>query len=119
MFRSLFGQQKPQNFSPVNRINAHQLAEMMKTNNDLVLVDVRTAGEYEYDGRITDSQLIPLSMLAARLDELPKDKPIVCICRSGNRSHTACEHLAVSGFSDIYNLSGGMLGWRRAGLPYE
>lgn len=119
MFRSLFGRQKPQNFSPVNHINAHQLAEMMQNNGDLILVDVRTPGEYEYDGRIPRSQLIPLSMLASSLDQLPKDKPIVCICRSGNRSHTACEHLAVNGFSDIYNLAGGIMGWRRAGLPFE
>lgn len=119
MFRSLFGRQRPQNFSPVNHIDAHQLAEMMQNNNDLILVDVRTPGEYEYDGHITGSQLIPLSLLAARLDELPQEKPIVCICRSGNRSHTACEHLAVNGFNEVYNLSGGMLGWRRAGLPFE
>jgi rhodanese-related sulfurtransferase len=58
-------------------------------------------------------------MLSSQLDELPKDKTIVCICRSGNRSHTACEHLSVNGFTDVINLSGGMFGWRRAGLPYE
>lgn len=119
MFHSLFGRQKPQRSSPVKHIDAHQLAEMMQNHDDLILVDVRTAGEYEFDGHIAGSQLIPLSLLAARLDELPKDKPIVCICRSGNRSHTACEHLAVNGFTDIYNLSGGMLGWRYAGLPFE
>jgi rhodanese-related sulfurtransferase len=119
MFQSLFGQKKPQNFSPVKHIDAHQLAEMMENRDDLVLLDVRTPGEYEYDGRIDGSQLIPLSILATSLDQLPKDKPIVCICRSGNRSHTACEHLSVNGFSDIYNLAGGMMGWRRAGLPHQ
>jgi rhodanese-related sulfurtransferase len=115
MFQSLFGRR----FSSVKHIDAHQLAEMMQNNDDLILVDVRTPGEYEYDGRIADSKLIPLSLLATSLDELPQDKTIVCICRSGNRSHTACEHLSVNGFTDIYNLSGGMLGWRRAGLPFE
>lgn len=119
MFQSLFGRQKLQNFSTVKHIDAQQLAEMMKNNDDLILVDVRTPGEYEYDGRIAGSQLIPLSMLASSLDELPKDKTIVCICRSGNRSHTACEHLSVNGFADIYNLAGGMIGWRRAGLPHQ
>jgi rhodanese-related sulfurtransferase len=119
MFQSLFGRQKPQNFSAVQHIDAQQLAEMMENNNDIVLVDVRTPGEYEYDGRIDGSKLIPLSILASSLDELPKDKTIVCICRSGNRSHTACEHLSVNGFANIYNLAGGMMGWRRAGLPYE
>lgn len=119
MFNSLFGARKPRTFSPVKHINANQLAEMMENNDDIVLVDVRTPGEYEYDGRIAGSQLIPLSMLSSQLDELPKDKTIVCICRSGNRSHTACEHLAVNGFTDVINLSGGMMGWRYAGLPFE
>jgi rhodanese-related sulfurtransferase len=119
MFRSFFGRRKPQNFSPVKHIDAYQLAEMMQNNDDLLLVDVRTPGEYEYDGRIVGSRLVPLALFAARLDELPQDKTIVCICRSGNRSHTACEHLAANGFSDIYNLDGGMLGWRRAGLPFQ
>jgi rhodanese-related sulfurtransferase len=118
MFRRL-GQRKPRTFSQVKHVDAHQLAEMIENNEDIVLVDVRTPGEYEYDGRIADSHLIPLSMLSSRLDELPKDKPIVCICRSGNRSHTACEHLVVNGFNDVINLAGGMIGWRMAGLPHQ
>lgn len=119
MFQSLFGRRQVQNFSPVKHIKAHQLAEMMQNNDEIILLDVRTPGEYEYDGRIAGSRLIPLSLLASSLEELPKDKTIVCICRSGNRSHTACEHLSVNGFTDIYNLAGGMLGWRHAGLPFQ
>ena len=119
MFRSLFGQRQTRTASPVQHINAHQLAEMMQNNEDLVLLDVRTPGEYEYDGRIAGSRLLPLSMLSSRLGELPRDKTIICICRSGSRSYTACEHLAANGFTDVINLAGGMLGWRRAGLPYQ
>ena len=119
MFRSLFGQRQQRSFSPVKHINAAELAEMIEKNDDIVLLDVRTPGEYEYDGHIAGSRLLPLSMLSGRLNELPKDKTIVCICRSGNRSHTACEHLAVNGFTDIYNLAGGMIGWRRSGLPHQ
>lgn len=119
MFRARFGRGKNNTFSQVKHVNAQQLAQKIENNEDIVLVDVRTPGEFEYDGRITDSRLIPLSMLSSRLDELPKDKPIICICRSGNRSHTACEHLVVNGFSDVTNLDGGIIGWRIAGLPHQ
>ena len=118
MWQSLFGPGKP---SPdgIKQLDAYQLAELMESNDDVVLLDVRTPGEYEYDGHIEGSQLIPLSMLSYRSDELSADKTIVCVCRSGNRSYTACQQLAAQGFTDVINLSGGMIGWKRAGFPHK
>jgi rhodanese-related sulfurtransferase len=116
MFRSFFG--KGQTKTAVQQLNAAQLNERLVANDDLVLVDVRTPGEFERDGRIAGSRLIPLSALTAQLDEIPKDKTIICICRSGNRSYTASEILMNAGFEDVINLSGGMIGWIRAQLPY-
>ncbi|KAA3664434.1 MAG: rhodanese-like domain-containing protein, partial [Chloroflexi bacterium] len=101
------------------QINAAELKQKLDANESIIMVDVRTPGEYEFDGRITGSRLIPLSVLTSRVHEIPKDKTIVCVCRSGNRSYTACEILASQGFTDVINLSGGMFGWRRAGLPHQ
>ncbi|MCP5098168.1 MAG: rhodanese-like domain-containing protein [Chloroflexi bacterium] len=115
MFRSFFGRGQG---TAVQQLNAAQLKERIDANEALVLIDVRTPGEFERDGRIEGSRLIPLSALTARLAEIPKDKTVICICRSGNRSYTASEVLMNAGFSDVVNLSGGMLGWKRARLPF-
>jgi rhodanese-related sulfurtransferase len=52
------------------------------------------------------------------VNELPKDRPILCICRSGSRSSMATRQLAGAGFEAI-NLSGGMIGWQGAGFPIK
>ena len=59
--------------------------------------------------------LIPLGELEARHGELPRDHPIVCVCRSGSRSAFAAEALVAAGF-DAVNLAGGMLAWAGEGL---
>lgn len=116
MFRQLFGQQTTAR-TAVKQMDAAELKARMDQGEALVLVDVRTPGEYEYDGHIGGARLLPLSVLMSRTQELPKEEPIVCVCRSGNRSHTACELLARHGFTNVINLKGGMIGWQRAGLP--
>ena len=119
MFRSLFSHAPRQRQAPtaVQQMTVAELHQRILQNDSaLELVDVRTPGEYAHDGHIAGSRLPPLSSLMARAAELPKDKTIVCICRSGNRSYTACEMLAAQGFKTI-NLSGGMLHWRATGLP--
>jgi len=112
MLKQLFGQRRMAR-TAVKQINAAELKKMMDANESVVMVDVRTPGEYEYDGHIAGSRLIPLSALMSRVQEIPKDKTIVCVCQSGSRSYTACEILAKQGFTDVVNLSGGMIGWRR------
>jgi rhodanese-related sulfurtransferase len=117
MFQSLFGSRR--SGGDIKQINAQELADMLETRDDLFLLDVRTAGEYEYDGHIEGANLLPLAMLRSPDGELPKDKTIVCICRSGNRSQTACTYLASQGYTNVINLSGGMMGWKYAKLPYK
>ena len=62
---------------------------------------------------------MPLGELAQRAKELPKDKPIVAVCRAGSRSAHATAILQKAGFSDIANLPGGMLRWRAEGRGVE
>lgn len=103
--------------SNVPVITPAELHQKMQAKTPLIVLDVRTPDEYAHDGHIAGSRLLPLHALAQRSKELPTDQPIVVVCRSGNRSHVACEQLLAQGFTDISNMTGGMVAWRRAGLP--
>ncbi|MBK8899873.1 MAG: rhodanese-like domain-containing protein [Anaerolineaceae bacterium] len=102
----------------VKTITPQEAQEKLTNREKMLLLDVRQAEEYAHDGHIKGSRLMPLGTLSSRLGELPKDAPIVCVCRSGARSRTACELLQRQGFTDVTNLSGGMIAWKRAGLPF-
>lgn len=117
MLRRLFSALRPTSTIPT--ITALELKRRLDAGERLFLLDVRSAAEYAYDGHIIGAHLLPLPMLARRLNELPRDTPIICVCRSGHRSGVAAEHLARQGFTDVTNLSGGMLAWTRAGLPVQ
>lgn len=85
---------------------------------EYVLLDVRQPDEYA-EGHVQGSRLIPLGELEARVSQLPDDKPIYVICRSGNRSRTASQILNKAGKKDVRNVQGGMLAWVAAGYPVE
>lgn len=75
------------------------------------LLDVREPDEHAQN-RIEGSQLIPLGELDARVSELPRDRPIVAVCRSGGRSAQAINLLKRAGLTEAANLCGGMLAWQ-------
>ncbi len=81
------------------------------------LLDVRQPEEYR-DGHIPGATLIPLGSLPGKLNQLPRDREIICVCRSGNRSHSATRQLKAAGLNAV-NLQGGMLAWARHGLPVK
>jgi len=81
-----------------------------KYKDDIILLDVREKEEYRA-GHIPKSVLIPLGELALRLNELDKQKAVLVICRSGNRSLRAAEILIKNGFNEVFNYKGGMLSW--------
>jgi rhodanese-related sulfurtransferase len=60
--------------------------------------------------------LIPLTEFSRRLGELPRDQPILTICRSGHRSPLAARQLRQAGY-DVTDVDGGTMAWERAGLP--
>lgn len=82
-----------------------------------LLVDVREAEEVA-QGTVPGAVHIPLGELAERLGELDRARPVIAICRSGNRSGTARDVLEAAGFT-ADNMAGGMLAWTDAGLPVE
>ncbi len=89
-------------------------------HKDACVVDVREPDEFK-TGHLLNAKLIPLGKLRDRIGELERyrDKPIVVVCRSGNRSATACALLGREGFPQVYNLAGGVTAWQKTGLPLE
>jgi rhodanese-related sulfurtransferase len=79
------------------------------------LLDVREDDEWAA-GRVTGSVHISMGELGARLDELPTDRRIVAVCRTGARSGAVTDALAARGY-DVVNLAGGLQAWIAEGLP--
>lgn len=84
---------------------------------EAVLLDVREAREWRA-GRAPDARHLPMSELRARLAEVPQDRPILAICRSGSRSGQVATALRRVGY-EIENVRGGMKAWVKAGLPLD
>lgn len=88
-----------------------EAAQNMWSNKEAIIIDVRTPGEYR-EGHIPGVANIPLDQLADRAKEVPKDKKVLLICRSGNRSGQGTSLLRGKGFDNVYNITGGMSTWR-------
>ena len=81
-----------------------------------VLLDVRERDEFA-TVRVEGSLFIPMSQLASRLAEVPRDRPILVLCASGARSASVTGELLAGGWSDVGNVAGGITTWERMGLP--
>ncbi len=83
-----------------------------------LLVDVREPSEWR-QGHAPKAKHIPLGSLSSRLSEVPRQREVLLICRSGNRSGSAQRQLLQLGYEQVYNVSGGMNAWVGAGLPVQ
>ncbi|HSH25412.1 MAG TPA: rhodanese-like domain-containing protein [Massilibacterium sp.] len=92
----------------VQHIHAKELEKWLKNEKNVQWLDVRTPGEYK-SGHIRQFKNIPLQVLNAKADKLDPKKKTIIICRSGNRSNTACKMLKKKGFEDVYNVRGGII----------
>ena len=99
---------------PYTKVSAEQARELVDKERAL-LVDVREDGEWSA-GRAPQARHIRLADLPRRMNELPKNRPVVTVCRSGHRSARAAATLGRAGYT-VYNLHGGMHAWARAGHP--
>jgi len=92
-----------------DEISVLELSEILQKDPNAVLVDVRE--QEEFDEVNLSGLLIPLSEFEQRWQEVPRDKPVYIHCRSGRRSRTALEHLKKQGYTNGYNVTGGILAW--------
>lgn len=82
------------------------------TAADAVVIDVRTAGEFQ-SGKLKGARNIDIMSrnFMAQVQNLPKDKKYYIYCRSGNRSGQACDIMSEMGFENTYNLANGIMSW--------
>ncbi|MDA3807462.1 MAG: rhodanese-like domain-containing protein [Thiomicrorhabdus sp.] len=87
-------------------------------NDDAFLLDVRTATEFK-EGSIGEATNVPVTDLSANMNKLPKDKekPLLIYCLTGARSGRAAGTLTKAGYTQVFNLAGGINAWKSAGLP--
>ena len=97
-------------------MDVHEAARLLEAG-EAVALDVREPSEWR-QGRIPGALHCPMTELPARLSLLLRDRTIVAVCRSGNRSGQVTEALQRQGYR-IENLEGGLKAWRRAGLPLD
>ncbi len=109
--------QKGYIFADFETLHAKEAYALLQQHPDeVLLLDVRSEGEYDNDGRIEGARLIPLGVLQKNLSLLPKEKKIIVYCRSGSRSISASRLLEKEGFT-VYNMNGGINAWRDDPLP--
>lgn len=103
----------------IKLLGVHEALRMMN-NKGTTLLDVREEKEYS-EGHMPHTVNIPLGQLAQRANELnkAKGKPIVVVCRSGNRSKKGAVVLAKHGFDQLYSMNGGTMAWEKENLPLE
>ncbi len=106
----------------VDEITANQVKKLIdKKDKNIIIIDVRTHQEYISKlGHIKNSILLPLQNLWHHKESIEKykDKKLIIVCRSGQRSAEACRILNQSGFS-TKNMIGGMIDWNKLGFPIE
>ena len=94
------------------QITPTELSQRLEQGDELVLVDVREPHEWTA-GHLDQAQHIPMQQIPGRLAELPRDRELVMICRSGARSANVQQYLKQQGYTRVLNLVGGMQRWSR------
>jgi rhodanese-related sulfurtransferase len=81
------------------------------------LIDVRTSREYAHSGHPKGAVSVPPQLIKKDQTGLGRDDDILVICLSGHRSPRQARRLAAMGFTRVTNVDGGMMAWKKAGLP--
>ena len=102
---------------PFTRISVQEAKELID-QGEVQVVDTREPFEHA-EGHVPGSLNIPHMATLPRAAELATDRPILFICKSGNRSAVAAEFAATMGLTELYNVEGGHDDWREAGYPIE
>jgi hydroxyacylglutathione hydrolase len=106
------GQELP--LGRVPQISVHDLATMKDERPDLVVIDVRELVEWD-EGHIDGALHLPMGEALARKDLIPAGRPKAVLCAGGLRSSTVISALSRAGFTDFYNVIGGMTAWQKGG----
>ncbi|HDQ06050.1 MAG TPA: MBL fold metallo-hydrolase [Candidatus Bathyarchaeota archaeon] len=97
-------------------LSVHELKKMIDSKQKIAILDVRRESEWN-EGRIEGATRIYLGHLPKQTDQLPRDVPVVVVCKTGNRSSFGTSILVRAGFDKVYNVLGGTSAWVKAGFP--
>jgi rhodanese-related sulfurtransferase len=128
---ALSGQQRSVSQTPINTLTVPEptttivpnvisvgTAHDLYMSNSAYFLDVRERSEWD-EFHIPNTTLLPLSQVAALVDKLPRDKPIIAISGSDNRAQQARDIIKQSGFGNVTSMAGGIVSWRTQGYPIE
>ena len=98
-------------------VSPDEVKRALDAKESVAILDVRTPEEYA-QGHIKDSKLVPLQEIAQKVGSLgKKDQKMYVYCRSGARSAQAIAFLRQQGFTDVHNMSGGIMAWLHKQYP--
>jgi rhodanese-related sulfurtransferase len=110
--------------NPVREISVEEFDEMIENHDDLLVVDVREAGEFHH-GHIPGARLLPHGLLQGAVDDARRLQPqqllgghhktLVLCSRDGSGCAVAADRLRQLGFEKVYNLAGGIARWQAQG----
>ncbi|MET8683819.1 MBL fold metallo-hydrolase [Streptomyces sp. NPDC004732] len=103
--------------APASRLTAARLRAELDGENPPVVLDVRNCGERAENGSVEGALHIALGELPRRLDEIPRDRPLVLHCAGGHRSSIAASLLRHEGFQDVSDVLGGWAAWSLLNTP--
>jgi rhodanese-related sulfurtransferase len=97
----------------VKNISAEEAHQLIKSNKNMIIIDVRTSGEFK-SGHIPGAKSIPVNEIDSRINELVKykDTPVLVHCASGGRSPAAVRVLLKNNFSKVHHMNRGLADWR-------
>lgn len=95
----------------VQEITVQEVKQALDTKQDVVVIDVRE--QHEVDAANFGAKHIPMGEVLDRLAEIPKDKPVYIHCRSGSRSGAICNALINNGYTNVFNVKGGIMAWSK------
>ncbi|MDN5762487.1 MAG: MBL fold metallo-hydrolase [Microlunatus sp.] len=102
--------------TPTSRMSVAEMKQLV--TDGAVILDVREPAEYA-GGHVPGARNLPQAELLTRIDEIPRDRKLILVCESGNRSQGAARFLARQGYEDVADVIGGTSAWRRSGEPLE
>ena len=106
------------NAQKIKSVNSTEVNAMLSKANKIVVLDVRTADEFAM-GHVKGAINIDIRQADAtsRIDKLDKKATYVVHCRTNRRSQIAVDHMVQAGFTNIYQMMDGMMGWNQNNLP--
>lgn len=105
-------QQKAEEEKPIDELSVLKLKQMLDDNESFKLIDVREPNEHQIC-HIDEAELIPLAQIPSVFDKFNKDEKLVIHCKSGMRSANAVRQFKEAGFTNVHNVSGGILAWAK------